>query len=228
MYKLIAPVLLALLLASSAQADPITLSLTGTGSNSYGGYAVYPYYFTVGSTTGVPLLCDDFGNVISTGDSWSAAVNTFSTLSGTLFASKFSDYTTRYEEAGWLFLQLGPNPSASKAAAINWAIWGLFDTALVCTNGNCTGDALSYYNSGAATWAADALAAITATGSGALPANYFSNLVIYTPPTGSKAQEMIGGGPVPEPSTVLLIGSGLVIVGGYMRRVRHSRSVVRQ
>jgi hypothetical protein len=227
MYKVIASLLLALLFAVPAGADTLNLTFTGLGPgsaggpNSSGGYYTYPYYFTVGNSTNVPLLCDDMGNSITQGQSWQATVSTFSNLSGTLFHG-LTNSTTLYKEAGWLFLQLGPKPSSSTAGAINWAIWGLFDSALTtCTSGtNCTADQNSYNSSGAASLVLQAQNAV----SSGLPANYFNNLTIYTPANGVAAQEMIGGSPVPEPATIVMLGSGLLAVGGYLRKFRLDRS----
>src|SRR5208283_2878266 len=98
-------------------------------------------------------------------ETWTATVsslyNTANTFGG-------SGSLKLYQEAAWLFLQLGTNPSQSTAIGINYAIWGLFNSSATI--------AASYATYGSAAWVTEAVNALPK-----LPANYFSGLAIYTP-----------------------------------------------
>jgi hypothetical protein len=174
------------------------------GPNSYGGYYVYPYYMSVnGSHSLTPMLCDTFQTEVPSG-SWQANVSTnyatYSTLANTMFSTQ-----ALYNEAAWLFHQLGTVPSQSTAAAINYAIWGLGDSALTSTT--------NYLNSGAV---GEINSYKTALANGTA-GNW--SMTVYTPVNAGASQEFIAAAtPVPEPGTLALMASGLVSTFGYIRR----------
>jgi hypothetical protein len=197
--------LFVLSMAGSALADSqVTMHFLGHGGTKNDPY--YPWYFQV---DGVPatLICDAFNNKNVAGETWQANVTNI--LNGPTKGLFKGNTLLEYKAAAVIFSDIlfqHANPSDA-----NWAIWALFDPG-VKNNSHFDAGALALYN------AALALAP-------KLPKSFFSNYVIYTPIPGTQScktcglpQEFIGYNPVPAPGTLLLFGTGLLGLGGVLRK----------
>ncbi len=163
---------------------------TGFYDGSINGVNVGPG--PAGQTPG--MICDDFKDNITTGESWTATAINASTISsnlgGLLFGSSIG--VTGYTEVAYLVYQMF-NPltplSPATEAAYSEAIWALTGGVSVSA---LTGQALTFYNNAKAGWSSMTSAEL-------------ATLWIYTPnPRGpNEAQEMWGEVPVPEGGSAL-------------------------
>jgi len=184
----------------------VTMTLTGAGSNILGPAYVGPYYATIGTETNVAIICDDFADESTVGQTWTANVYNVASLgtgSQTWMQSKGVTLQD-YAEAAWLAEQL-VNPTALTCVAgancagdIQYAIWQLFDPK---------DNPLQYLTGINLTAASNALLEASTEASD-MPLSDFSNVLVYSPAGGGPPQEFLRV-TTPEPSFLALFGVDL-------------------
>jgi len=186
-----------LFFSGSALANSVSLTFEYEHQNHY--------YFSInGNSSFSTMICDSFDNHIYSGETWTATKSPF--LSGIANGLFGSSMTLDYKAAGLIYKSMLSGTITTLQA--QWAIWGLFSG-----NARHDHDFLTY--GGAVTDAIYLSLAQTA------PNSAYAGLVLYTPLHGRPGcgpQEFIGYSPVPEPGSMMLLGTGLLVLAGAVRR----------
>ena len=206
MKKFLAPLAPALCLAVlSLPACADTLTFVSDAGVNVGGEDVFPYNFQInGSSTITQLMCIDLNRSISFGESWTVAPTSIALDSSLISQEYRADALLYYATTTGQFSN----------ADVQWAAWSILDPSGV--SGNSAFDAT-----------AQNLASLAMQYAGdqqLIDSGFFSNFTLYQPTSDQTGwtygipQEFIGAAPTPEPSSVLLMGSGLVSFAGVVRR----------
>ncbi len=193
-----------------AHADTVTLTLENEGpGNNSGGVYTYPYNFSIdGSSTYTSLMCYIYYDEIYNGETWTATVTNLAALISTSSTS----VADQYEELAYLYNVADTSTNAATVSLAQWAAWELFDPTDLPSDLPTAAPAPPTAAEIAAelTLAQDSIGTLD-----------YADYVLYTPVANSQTplddgtpQSFIGA-VTPEPSSFLLLGSGLLILAGF-------------
>jgi hypothetical protein len=186
------------------KADSLTLN-NGTNNPLGGSAQIYPYSFQLDTSTGtltVNLMCLNYNREITPGESWSITEERIPTGNSVMDQD--------YRADAILYSEILHPAAGVSASEIQYAEWSIFDSAGLSGN--------SLFDFTARTLASDALN--EAKNQQLINSGYFNQFTLYIPSndTSSGPQEFIGTATTPEPSSLMLFGSGLIGMAGVLRR----------
>lgn len=183
-----------------------TLTFKSDGGQSVNGVDVYPYNLSLnGSKTTTPMMCINFDDSITFGESWQVTGTQLSTSS-----------SSSLQEDAWLFSQVGKGTYNN--ADIQFAVWYILDSNVSSNSG---------YDATAKQLVNMAQSAVPG-----LTNSFLNQYMLYSPVTTAAAkttwtdglpQSFIAADPIavtPEPSSLLLLGTGLCSAATMLMRRR--------
>jgi hypothetical protein len=200
---------------SSAFANTIvSMQFINSTAPAYGttSVAAYNFYINPPTTIVTPLICDDYADGVTNGETWNALKTALPDVNSTNTYFFAAVGMPGYEEAAWLAQQLYAagltSPASQTVTDLNYAIWAVFDPG--------TGPGTGALKALDATEIARVNADLAlAQGHANDPTSDYANVYFYTPVDANgnvlrsapRPQEFIG---IPEASTVALSGVGLL------------------
>lgn len=211
----------------------VKMDFVATGGAYSGGTATYPYYFDIGtSKVEVPLLCVSYQDTIQIGETWTADVYAIGAGGANTQSVTGLTLTEQEEDAYLDSVILGKGASTTTISEAQWADWIVSDSSLDSTSAL---DKLGLNNVNGVNEVSGILAEyasaqnFVATNTLTSDAKFYDAYQLYVPVPGSQSPWCDGtpqtfiGPAVPEPSSLILFGSGLLTAAGALyRRKRYS------
>lgn len=216
--------------ASPALAQQETLKFTNSGSVTWNGVYVGPYQAQVTSAPGQPtidIFCVDYAHEVSNGQTWNATFsNVMGDLSDTRLGAVLPEAQARamYQQAAWL-TNLYQYADGQQTKVIQTAIWQIMTPSFA---GSVTASI------GGFSFTTENLVDIAQTnydktlswGGHTLDVDYSRYAVVTDVnfKAGGTQEFLTTFTPTPEPSTWLLMATGLASVGLFARRRKQQQS----
>lgn len=193
---------LAFVAAPASAQNNVRLQMDSAGHTVFGGVYVGPYFAHQVGAPGQPemdVFCVDYNHEISLGQQWNA---NFSVLNGDLSKTRFKNLTW-YSEAAWLDMQFATT-SKNQWGLLHYAIWNITSPGTPNLGGLSSGDrntVLGYINAAQHNYGQVNLA-------------YWDVVTDVNTVNGQYGVQEYLTQVTPEPGTIILLGTGLLLIGG--------------